>query len=133
MFGARAALFDAPEALAQQQLRGLLRQVFPQLRDVDVSHSWRGFTGFSFDFLPNVGRIDGIWHAMGYSGSGNAMAPYLGHKAALQIMGKKKGQTAFSQTILETRPWYRKRSWFLPFAHNMFRITDVKEDMTRGK
>ena len=32
-------------------------------------------------------QIDKSDYAMGYSGSGNSMAPYLGHKAALQILG----------------------------------------------
>ncbi|MBT7693460.1 MAG: hypothetical protein HN750_15815 [Gemmatimonadales bacterium] len=32
-------------------------------------------------------QIDKSDYAMGYSGSGNSMAPYLGHKTALQILG----------------------------------------------
>lgn len=131
VFGARAAMFDIPEKLAQGQLRGLLRQVFPQLEDIDLSHSWRGRTGFSFDFLPSVGKIDGIWHAMGYSGSGNAMAPYLGHKAALQILGDPEGDTAFSRTAFPTRWWHRGRPWFLPFADVTFRLRDAWNHLSR--
>ena len=41
-------MFDAPEALVVSQLRKLLGQIFPQLRQVKISHSWRGFTGFAF-------------------------------------------------------------------------------------
>ena len=131
VFGARAALFDAPETLVRRQMRGLLRQVFPQLPAIDISHSWRGFTGFSFDFLPNVGRIDGIWHAMGYSGSGNAMAPWLGHKAALQILGDAAGDTAFSHTGFPLRWWHRGRPWFLPFADLSFRLRDAWNSTVR--
>ena len=131
VFGARAALFDAPENLVLQQMQGLLRQVFPQLNGIEFSHSWRGFTGFSFDFLPNVGNIDGVWHAMGYSGSGNAMAPWLGHKAALQILGDPEGETAFSQTGFPLRWWHRGRPWFLPFADLTFRLRDAWNNTRR--
>ena len=131
VFGARAAMFDAPEGLVMRQMRSLLRQIFPQLNDIEFSHSWRGFTGFSFDFLPNVGRIDGIWHAMGYSGSGNAMAPWLGHKAALQILGDPEGETAFSQTGFPLRWWHRGRPWFLPFADLTFRLRDAWNNARR--
>ncbi len=133
VFGGRAALFDVPEAVAQAQMRGLLTQVFPELKDVGFSHSWRGYTGFTFDFLPNIGQIDGIWHAMGYSGSGNAMAPYLGHKVALQMLGDPEGETAFSHTGFPSHWWHRGRAWFLPFVDVLFRLKDVHNNFRRDR
>jgi glycine/D-amino acid oxidase-like deaminating enzyme len=132
VFGGRAALFDAPEGLAQSQLRTLIAQVFPDLGAVGFSHSWRGRTGFTFDYLPRCGQLDGIWYAMGYSGSGNAMAPYLGHKAALQILGDPEGETAFSRTGFPARWWHRGQPWFLPFADLMFRGRDILANRRRG-
>jgi glycine/D-amino acid oxidase-like deaminating enzyme len=131
VFGGRAAIFDAPEGLVQSQLRGLMTTIFPELKGVALTHSWRGRTGFAFDYLPNVGRIDGVWHAMGYSGSGNTMAPYLGHKAALQIIGDPEGETTFSKTAFPTRWWHRGQPWFLPFADVMFRARDVWNNARR--
>ena len=131
VFGGRAALFDAPESFAQSQMRGLMTQVFPELKDVGLTHSWRGYTGFTFSFLPHVGEEDGVWHAMGYSGSGNAMAPYLGHKAALRILGDPEGETAFSQTPFPGRWWHRGRPWFLPFADAAFRVKDAMHGIRR--
>ena len=131
VFGGRAAMFNAPEVLVQHEMRGLLEQVFPQLKGVGLTHSWRGNTGFSFNFLPNIGQIDGLWHALAYSGSGNAMAPWLGHKAALQILGDPEGETAFTQTDLPTRWWLLGSAWFLPFADVTFRIKDVWNNVRR--
>jgi len=125
VFGGRAAMFNAPEPLVRRQMRALLTQVFPQLSGTDLSHSWRGRTGFSFNYLPHVGQIDGLWHAMGYSGNGNTMAPWLGHKAALQILGDSDGETAFSHTVLPTRWWHRGPAWFMPFADLTFRGRDI--------
>lgn len=131
IFGGRAAMFNAPENLVRRQMRALLTQVFPQLRGVKLSHSWRGRTGFTFNQMPNIGRIDGIWHAMGYSGSGNAIAPWLGHKAALKMIGDPEGETAFSHTGLPTRWWHRGSPWFLPFADIVFRGRDALGNLGR--
>ena len=131
VFGARAAMFDAPEALVVSQLRKLLAQIFPQLRQVKISHSWRGFTGFSFEFMPHVGQIDGVWHAAGYSGNGNTLAPWLGHKAALQMIGDPAGETAFSHSELKTRWWYHNRAWFLPVVDLAYRGRDFRNDWNR--
>lgn len=131
VFGGRAAMFNAPDRLVESQLKGLMTQIFPELSGVTLTQSWRGRTGFAFDFLPNVGRIEGVWHAMGYSGSGNTMAPYLGHKAALQILGDPEGETAFSKSAFPTRWWHRGQPWFLPFADVMFRARDVINNLRR--
>lgn len=131
VFGGRAALFQAGSRFFQRQLRSLLTQIFPELRGVGISHAWKGNTGFTFGMEPHVGRTDGIWHAMGYCGNGNSMAPWLGHKAALQIAGEPEGQTAFSQAEFQRRWWYRGQPWFLPFADAGFRARDVVSDLRR--
>ena len=133
IFGGRAAMFQVPDAFAQGELKRLIRQVFPGLGDIGFTHSWSGKTGFTFSFLPHVGQVDGIWHAMGYSGSGNAMAPWLGHKAGLLIAGDPGGRTAFQQTPFPTRAWHRGPPWFLPFADLMFRGRDVWHNLRRKK
>ncbi len=132
VFGGRAATFEVPQRFASAELRRLLTQVFPDLGPVSFTHSWRGRTGCSFDFLPNVGQIDGVWHALGYSGSGNAMAPWLGHKAALQMIGNPEGETAFSQTALPARWWKPGGAWFLPFADVTYRARDVIDNSRRN-
>ena len=133
IFGARAAMTaDAPEAFVRRQLRGLLREVFPSLARTEFTHSWRGLTGFSFGMLPNVGRIDGVWHAMGYCGNGNAMAPWLGRKAALAMLGDPEGETAFSRTCFPAKWWHRGSPWFLPAAGAWLRLCDLRDNRRRA-
>jgi glycine/D-amino acid oxidase-like deaminating enzyme len=132
VFGGRAALFQAPDWFALDELRSLMEKIFPDLGDVGISHVWSGRTGFTFSTLPHVGQVDGIWHAMGYSGSGNAMAPWLGHKAACAILGDAEGETAFRHTPFPTRPWHRGRPWFLPAADVMFRARDIVANFRRA-
>ena len=117
-------MFNAPERFVQNQMRELITGIFPELRNVELTHSWRGNTGFTFEMVPNVGQIDGIWHALGYCGNGNGMAPWLGHKAAQMMLGEPGGETAFSKTKLPARWWYGGRPWFLPFADVLYRLKD---------
>lgn len=132
IFGGRAAMFQAPNWFAEDELKSLMRQIFPDLGDVAITHIWSGRTGFTFSFLPHVGQIDGVWYAMGYSGSGNAMAPWLGHKAACAMLGDAEGETAFRKTPFPTRPWHRGRPWFLPAADVLFRARDIYANLRRG-
>ena len=59
--------------------------------------------------------------AMGYSGSGVAMAPYLGMKAAYRALGDPRGETAFADTHFTTRWFHAARPWFLYPADLWFR------------
>ncbi len=131
IFGARAAMFQCSDEFAKAQLTGMLQQVFPQLGSIGVSHQWRGNTGFSFSFLPNIAKQDGIWHAMGYCGNGNTMAPWLGHKAALQMCADSEGESAFSNTGLPTKWWHRGKPWFLPAADLLYRARDIRANLKR--
>ena len=65
-----------------------LTNIFPEVKDVKITHSWMGFVAYTFDSLPHIGTHDGIHYAMGYCGSGAHLAPYLGHKVALKVLGR---------------------------------------------
>ncbi len=133
MLGARASLTAIPHETAAKILKGLMVEIFPQLKDVEITHCWNGQTGFSFSFMAHLGQHDGVWHALGYSGSGNGMAPYLGHKAALNILSLPGAETNFTKTTLESKFWYQGWPWFLPIAQKLYRLQDFKENLTRGK
>lgn len=125
MLGTRAAMHAMKAEEALPTLRKMLTEIFPSLVDVEISHCWTGFTGFSFSQLPNLSSNKGIYSALGYCGNGVAMAPYLGHKAALKILNPNQRATVFEQTPLETRLYYFGKPWFLPIASAYFRGFDL--------
>ncbi|MCH9852230.1 MAG: FAD-binding oxidoreductase [Alphaproteobacteria bacterium] len=137
IFGARAAFTNRPANVINNILRKFITEIFPDIahgNQLNLTHHWRGLTGFSFDATPHIGKHHGVWYAMGYSGNGNTMAPYLGHKLALQIIGKAEGNSAFSQSplpkptyYLGSFSWHWHRGWFLPFANIFYRLKDMKE------
>ena len=105
--------------------------IFPVLKNTKITHSWSGWTGFTFSKLPHVGSYDQIQFALGYSGNGVALAPYLGHKAALKVLGKENSSTAFSKSKFETKFYYKGNPWFLKPASLTYRIKDVIENIKR--
>ncbi len=101
IYGGRASLQRIDLAQAARRLHQTMCEVWPDLTEVKLSHVWTGLTGYSFNHMPNVGETNGLHHAMGYSGSGTVMAPYLGAKAAYQALGDARGQTAYTGTRLK--------------------------------
>jgi hypothetical protein len=67
---------------------------------------------------------------MGYSGSGVALAPYLGTKAGLQALGDSRGETAYARTSLRARPYHLGgRPFFLGAADLWFRhVVDPRQE-----
>ena len=124
LFGGRAALHPIDPRDAARRLHGLMSDLFPQMAGAAVTHSWMGFIAYSRDRLPHLGKLDGVHYAMGYSGSGVAMAPYLGHKAALKVLGSGDGRTALDDARFAAFPLYTGRPWFLPLANLWFRAMD---------
>ncbi len=133
MLGTRAAMHSISAEEALPTLRKMLIEIFPSLADVEISHCWTGFTGFSFSQLPNLSNNKGIYSALGYCGNGVAMAPYLGHMAAMKMLNPNQKVTVFEQTPLQTRPYYFGKPWFLPIVSIYFRAFDILDYYRRKK
>ncbi len=104
-------------------LRQAIERVFPQLRVVPLTHTWSGRLGLTFDLLPHIGRIDGIYYALGYSGHGVSIATYLGHEVA-QLIAGRLARSPFAEIPHPTRFYYRQKPWFLPLAAAYYRVLD---------
>jgi len=133
MLGTRAAMHSISAEEALPTLRKMLLEIFPSLEGVEISHCWAGFTGFSFSQLPNLSINKGVYSALGYCGNGVAMAPYLGHMAALKMLNPDYKVTVFEGTPLQTRPYYYGKPWFLPIVSAYFRLYDLFDYYRRKK
>ncbi|MGB0504854.1 MAG: NAD(P)/FAD-dependent oxidoreductase [Pikeienuella sp.] len=96
LWGGRAAMKHIDVQKGAARLRETMCEIWPELKGVGLSHCWMGNTGYSFNHTPHVGEVEGLHYAMGYSGSGTVMAPYLGAKAAWRALGDPRGETAFA-------------------------------------
>lgn len=96
LWGGRAAMKQINVVKGAERLRETMCEVWPELKDVGLTHCWMGNTGYSFNHTPHVGEVEGLHYAMGYSGSGTVMAPYLGAKAAWRALDDPRGETAYA-------------------------------------
>ncbi len=130
LFGGRASIRQIAPAAAASRLHETMRDIWPALDGVKLTHCWSGNTGYSFGHMPQVGERDGVVYAMGFSGSGVAVAPYLGMKAGYRALGDPCGETAYAHTTLGARPYYfGGRPFFLDIADHWYRwVVDAREN-----
>ena len=100
-----------------------LYTVFPELRDISITHTWTGNLGITFDLMPHIGETNGIYYAFGYGGHGLSIATYLGTEIGL-MLASKKDRSPFMEISHQTMFFYRNRPWFIPFAARYFRFLD---------
>jgi glycine/D-amino acid oxidase-like deaminating enzyme len=104
-------------------LRAATAAIFPELADVTYTHSWSGKLGITFDLMPHIGRIDGVWYALGYGGHGVGISTLVGAEVGRMIAGTQT-RSPFAEITHPTRFYYRERTWFLPFAAVWYRFLD---------
>ena len=87
-----------------EALRDTLVDLFPVLRDTQVTHSWGGNLGVPRDWYPSVGfdRATGTAWAGGYVGDGVATANLAGRTLADLVLGR--------DTPITHLPWVRRRT-----------------------
>jgi len=124
LFGGRVSVFESDPVKSAPALRAELLRIFPQLESAKLSHSWMGFVGFTFDYLPHLGEQDGLFYAMGYCGSGICLASYFGNRLGRQLLGETDARIAFNDIRFPTRPLYTGKPWFLASAVQYYQLRD---------
>jgi glycine/D-amino acid oxidase-like deaminating enzyme len=125
VFGGRAALAEKDPLACVPRLRQMLKQIFPQLESVRVSHAWVGWVAYTFDTMPHLGQHDGLYYCMGYCGQGVALAPYFGKRIGQQMLGLEQGRTALDGLPFPSRPYYHGKPWFLAPSVFAYRLIDA--------
>ena len=124
LFGGRVSYDETDPRRSGPPLHAEMVRIFPDLADVQISHSWAGFVAYTFDEMMHTGERDGLFYAMGYCGSGVGMAGYLGTRIGQQVLRRGEGATAFDNLPLESRPYYWGNPWFLAPSVAYYRWKD---------
>lgn len=124
LFGGRVSVFESDPVKSLPALRREMLRIFPQLENVRISHTWMGFVGYTFDYLPHLGVADGVHYAMGYCGSGICLASYLGNRLGLRLLGREEGNCVFSEPEFQSRPLYDGKPWFLGASVKYYQMLD---------
>jgi gamma-glutamylputrescine oxidase len=71
------------------KVRNPMALVFPQLRDIEITHAWGGTLGITVNRMPHFARLaSNVLSASGYSGHGVAMATLGGKLLAEAVAGQ---------------------------------------------
>ena len=84
---------------------------------------WGGNVAITFDRLPHVGSIDGVWYATGCNGSGVATNTWMGARLARAICGDAP-LPAFSELRHPHIPAWRLRNLYLPLVGRWYHHQD---------
>jgi glycine/D-amino acid oxidase-like deaminating enzyme len=130
LFGGRARFTQVAPEVSAPVLHRFMTDRFPQLKSTRVTHAWTGNVAFTFDFLPHMGKDDGMHYALGCNGSGIAMMSYLGTQTARKLIGGANRVNAFDGREFPTRPTYTGNPWFLPLVGAYYRARDRIDRLT---
>jgi glycine/D-amino acid oxidase-like deaminating enzyme len=103
-FGSRVDPRFDHDPRVHAMLRGILVELFPQIRGVAFTHAWGGNLGIPRDWYPSVSydRSTGLGQAGGYVGDGVATANLAGRTLAAEILDL--------DSDIRTLPWVGRRS-----------------------
>ncbi len=125
VFGGRRGADTDDDMQKCMHLYRNLVEIFPELEGVRLTHSWWGYTGYTFDFMPHLTVHDGIHYATGFCGSGVVWAPWLGRKAAHMVLGNEaEAQSFFARDPFPSRPFYNGKPWFVPYVIRWYGLKD---------
>lgn len=123
LFGGRVSFIPTSVDRTARLLFRRMLDIHPQVADYRVEYSWGGKVAMTFDRMPHIGRLGGVMHAVGYSGTGVLMSTYLGTRAAEWLGGGEPPALAKLRFPLVPAP-YEGRPWFLPAIGEVFRLQD---------
>ena len=93
LFGMRGGLRATPRAerALSRKIRADFHTLFPEWRDVEITHEWSGLVCLMRSLTPFAGPVPdqpGLYAAMGYHGNGVAMGSYLGARLADTVLSR---------------------------------------------
>jgi glycine/D-amino acid oxidase-like deaminating enzyme len=132
LFGGRVSFWPSSVGSMARALQRAMVAVHPQLAGIRVAHAWGGKLGFTADRMPHAGRSTGVSYAIGCSGSGVAMLPYLGDRTIAWVLaGEEAPALARLPFPLVPAP-YEGRAWFMPVVGEWYRLQDRRAARTRS-
>jgi len=124
VFGGRDGTIAREPTWPTESLRRALADIFPVLEGVDITHSWYGYVAMNRDMVPRIFSRHGTRYAAGYCGSGVVWARWAGQKAAWQVLGDARGQSALDFRPPAAIPLFTGKAWFLPVVFAWLSVQD---------
>ncbi|WLE63386.1 NAD(P)/FAD-dependent oxidoreductase [Burkholderia plantarii] len=124
LFGSRPAIRDLDERDAARRLYAKLVSLWPALRDVRLTHAWKGFVAMTNDRLAHLGEADGIHYALGCNGNGVALMTWLGQRIARRIAGAAAEAGPFGEGAFPLGAASLARALAVPVGAALYQLDD---------
>ena len=126
LYGGRGAFGKADSDAAFAALEQAMRRQFPELAGVGVSHRWSGLVAMTMDSLPHLGRLDDrVVFAMGYNGTGVALASNMGRHVAALVAGESPDLGLITRLPLKPVPFYPIREPAVRLVAGWYQFLDA--------
>ena len=132
IFGSRPAIREVDERAAARLLYAKLIQLWPALRDVRITHAWKGYVAMTGDKLAHIGVHDGIHYALGCNGNGVALMSYLGQRTARHIFGLDAAPGAFGEGGFPLSVAGMASRWAVPVGTALYKLDDLWNGRARA-
>jgi len=126
LFGGREAYTsDNPKDISQH-IRRQIAEIYPALKDIDITHAWGGSVGITMPRQPFVREVmPGVISIGGYSGHGVMLSNYCGKLYAETVLGKSADLDLFESLDIPAFPGgQRMRAPLLFLALSWFALRD---------
>ena len=94
LFGARGDLIGSEKSsiIKSKKMENQMKKVFPNWKNVEIDHHWRGLVAVTTKFTPSIGKLeeDEIYYSFGYQANGVNTAPWSGNELAKLITSNSK-------------------------------------------
>lgn len=126
MYGGRGAFGKSDSESAFAALHKAMVRQFPDLASARVTHRWSGLVAMTMDSLPHLGRLDDrVVYAVGYNGTGVAMASNMGRYVAALVAGERPDLGLLTSTPLRPVPFYPVREPAVRLVAGWYQFLDA--------
>jgi glycine/D-amino acid oxidase-like deaminating enzyme len=132
IFGSRPAIREIDERAAARLLYRQMVQLWPALRDIRVTHAWKGYVAMTGDKLAHIGTRDGLHYALGCNGNGVALMTYLGHQIAHAMLHEDQRTSAFAEGVFPMNPGSIAAPLSVPVGAAFYQFSDRWNGRVRG-
>lgn len=126
LFGGREIYSTNDPLGITDQIRQQIAEVYPALRDIEITHAWGGYVGITMPRMPFVREVmPGVLSAAGYSGHGVMLSNLVGKLYAETITGNRDRLRLLQELKIPAFPGGRlMRAPLLFLALNWYAMRD---------
>lgn len=126
LFGGREIYAPGDPQDISVHIRRQIAEIYPALKDVEITHAWGGYVGITLPRTPFVREVmPNVISAGGYSGHGVMLSNFVGKLYAETVAGNRDRLKLFEELKIPPFPGGRRfRAPLLFLALNWFALRD---------